>query len=214
MDRDELASRRIQYEAEGFDVSDAADDPLDQFEAWYEQVSDQLAQPNAVVVATSDIDGAPGARTLLLRGVDERGLVFFTNYESAKGRALDSNPRSELLFVWLEVHRQVRVAGPSQRIAAAESDTYFASRPRHSQIGAWASPQSEVVADRATLDQLVAEVERRFEGSDVPRPPHWGGYRVVPETWEFWQGRSDRLHDRVRYRRDAEGTWLRERLAP
>lgn len=213
MDREELARRRIQYEAVGFDVSDADPDPLRQFEAWYDAVADQLPQPNAVVVATSDIDGHPGARTLLLRGLDARGLVFFTNYESAKGRALDSNPRAEMLFVWLEVHRQVRVAGPVARLPSAESDVYFATRPRHSQIGAWASPQSEVVPDRAELDRQVAEVELRFEGRPVPRPPHWGGYRVEPEVWEFWQGRSDRLHDRIRYRRQ-EGGWVTERLAP
>lgn len=214
MDRDELARRRIEYEAEGFDVSDADADPVRQFEDWYEDVADQLAQPNAMVLASADIDGRPGARALLLRGFDDRGMVFFTNYESAKGRALDSNPRGELLFLWLEVHRQVRVSGPVERISAAESDTYFAGRPRYSQIGAWASPQSEVVADRATLDRMVAEVEQRFADREVPRPPHWGGYRIEPETWEFWQGRSDRLHDRVRYRSDGRGSWVRERLAP
>lgn len=213
MDREELARRRIQYEAEGFDVADADPDPVRQFEAWFDAVADQLPQPNAVVVATSDIDGHPGARTLLLRGIDERGLVFFTNYESDKGRALDSNPRAELLFVWLEVHRQVRAAGTVVRLPSAESDVYFASRPRHSQIGAWASPQSAVVPDRAELDRQVAEVEQQFEGRVVPRPPHWGGYRVEPEVWEFWQGRSDRLHDRIRYRRQEED-WIRERLAP
>jgi pyridoxamine 5'-phosphate oxidase len=213
VDREELARRRIQYEAEGFDVADADPDPIRQFETWFDAVADQLPQPNAVIVATSDVDGHPGARTLLLRGLDERGLVFFTNYESAKGRALDSNPRAELLFLWLEVHRQVRVAGPVSRLPSAESDVYFASRPRHSQIGAWASPQSAVVPDRAELDRQVAEVEQHFEGRPVPRPPHWGGYRVAAEVWEFWQGRSDRLHDRIRYRREGD-EWVRERLAP
>lgn len=214
MDREELAKRRIQYESEGFDAADADQDPVRQFESWYDAVADHLDQPNAVVVSTADADGSPGVRTLLLRAIDERGLVFFTNHRSPKGRALDDNPRAELLFLWLPVHRQVRVRGKAARVSDAESDAYFASRPRYSQIGAWASPQSEVVADRSALDQRVADVEQRFEGRDVPRPPHWGGYRVAAERWEFWQGRSDRMHDRIRYRRDGAGGWVTERLAP
>lgn len=214
VDREELARRRIQYEAEGFDVGDADPDPLRQFEAWYDAVADQLDQPNAMIVATADADGWPGARTLLLRGIDERGLVFYTNHQSAKGRALSANPRAEVLFVWLPVHRQVRVRGPVRRVTDEESDAYFASRPRHSQVGAWASPQSEVVADRAALDARVEEIEQRFSGRDVPRPAHWGGFRLAAESWEFWQGRSDRLHDRIRYRPGPAGGWVIERLAP
>ncbi len=213
MDREELSRRRVQYEADGFDVADADSDPVRQFESWFDDVADHLDQPNAMIVATAGQDGAPSARTVLLRGLDDRGPVFYTNYESAKGRDLESNPRAELLFVWLTVHRQVRVTGPVNRVSEAESDAYFGSRPRYSQIGAWASAQSAVVPDRATLDALVAETERRFDGGEVPRPRHWGGYRVTPEAWEFWQGRADRLHDRVRYRMHDE-RWVIERLAP
>ncbi len=213
MDREELSRRRVQYEADGFDVADADPDPIRQFESWFDDVADHLDQPNAMIVATADQDGGPSARTVLLRGLDERGPVFYTNYESAKGRDLESNPHAELLFVWLTVHRQVRVTGPVNRVSEAESDAYFGSRPRYSQVGAWASAQSAVVPDRAALDALVAAAERRFEGGEVPRPPHWGGYRVTPETWEFWQGRADRLHDRVRYRLQGE-RWVIERLAP
>ncbi|MGK2929882.1 MAG: pyridoxamine 5'-phosphate oxidase [Acidimicrobiales bacterium] len=213
MDREELSRRRVQYEADGFDVADADPDPVRQFESWFDDVADHLDQPNAMIVATADQGGEPSARTVLLRGLDDRGPVFYTNYESAKGRDLESNPRAELLFVWLTVHRQVRVTGPVNRVSEVESDAYFGSRPRYSQIGAWASAQSAVVPDRATLDALVAETERRFEDGEVPRPPHWGGYRVTPETWEFWQGRADRLHDRVRYRLQDE-RWVIERLAP
>jgi len=213
VDREELSRRRVQYEADGFDVADADSDPVRQFESWFDDVADHLDQPNAMIVATAGQDGAPSARTVLLRGLDDRGPVFYTNYESAKGRDLESNPRAELLFVWLTVHRQVRVTGPVNRVSEAESDAYFGSRPRYSQIGAWASAQSAVVPDRATLDALVAETERRFDGGEVPRPRHWGGYRVTPEAWEFWQGRADRLHDRVRYRMHDE-RWVIERLAP
>jgi pyridoxamine 5'-phosphate oxidase len=201
-------------EDRGLREEDLAADPFAQFRDWYAQlVAAGTVEPDAMVLATCSADGQPTARNVLLKGLDDRGFVFFTNYESRKAAALDANPNASLLFSWVPLRRQVLVTGVAGRIAAEESDVYFATRPRASQLGAWASPQSRVIADRAELEARLADVERRFAGGDVPRPPHWGGYRVEPSTIEFWQGRADRLHDRLRYTRDG-GSWRVERIAP
>lgn len=212
-DRSLVRDRRLQYETDGLDAADLDADPLAQWQRWHDEAyAAGVAEPNAITFATVGDDG-PDARVLLVRGADHRGLTVFTNYTSPKSAHLDTRPRAAGVFSWLDLHRQVRVAGSVERISDAESDEYFASRPRASRIGAWASPQSRPIADRAELDALVAEAEARFEGVDVPRPPHWGGWRLVPDRWEFWQGRPNRLHDRLRYDRTPDG-WTITRLAP
>ncbi len=185
-----------------------------QFAAWFaEAAAYGLPEPNAMIVATADRDGHPSARTVLLKGYDERGFVFYTNYLSRKGRELQANPYASLVFPWFPMQRQVLVAGAVERVSRAETEAYFATRPRGSQLGAWASPQSEVVPDRAAVEAGLAAATERFGDGPIPAPPHWGGLRVIPETVEFWQGRSSRLHDRLRYRAIATG-WVIERLAP
>ena len=194
--------------------ADLAADWIDQFAAWFaEAAAYGLPEPNAMIVATADRDGHPSARTVLLKGYDARGFVFFTNYTSRKGTEAHDNPYASLVFPWFPMQRQVLVAGPVERVSRAETEAYFATRPRGSQLGAWASPQSQVVADRAALEAGLAEVVARFGDGPVPAPPHWGGLRVVPDSVEFWQGRSSRLHDRLRYRLE-NGDWIVERLAP
>jgi pyridoxamine 5'-phosphate oxidase len=220
MNERELSRLRQEYAAGGLSEGDLEKDPVAMFRRWlHEAVTAGLHEPNAMVVATVSADGRPSSRMVLLKRLDERGFVFFTNYDSRKGTELAANPVAALLFPWHDLERQVRIEGPVTPLAPEENAAYFATRPRASQLGAWASPQSQVVASRTELDQRYDAVANRFpELQDVPVPPHWGGYLVVPDLVEFWQGRRGRMHDRLRYRRtsatDGAGTWSVERLAP
>jgi pyridoxamine 5'-phosphate oxidase len=215
----DLAALRREYGDRGLDVPDLAPDPISMFRRWFDDtVAAGLHEPNAMVVATVSPAGRPSSRTVLLKGVDERGFVFFTNYESRKAADIAANPHVSLLFPWHDLQRQVRVEGTASKVSAEESEAYFASRPRESQLGAWASPQSRVVASRSALDERYGGVLAQFAGLDeVPVPPHWGGFRVAPYAVEFWQGRKGRMHDRLVYRRaedDPHPPWKVDRLAP
>jgi pyridoxamine 5'-phosphate oxidase len=216
----DIADLRRSYHRSALDPDDVDPDPIVQFSSWLAEAvaagsAAGITEPNAMTLATADADGTPSARTVLLKGIDADGFTFFTNLGSRKARELDANPRAALVFAWLPLERQVTVAGPVTRVPDADADAYFASRPLGSQLGAWASRQSTVIASRAVLEAARARAEARVVEGLVPRPPFWGGYRLAPSSLELWQGRPDRLHDRVRYRREApHGPWVRERLSP
>ncbi len=208
-----LRQIRIEYEVAGLDVADVDEDPFRQFDRWLnEAIAAEVHEPNAFVLATVDTDGRPSTRALLLKGYDTQSFTFFTNYESAKARDLEANPWLSMCFLWLPLHRQIRIDGAANRVSDAESDSYFASRPQGAQIGAHASPQSREIPDRGWLETRVEELSERFDAA-IPRPKHWGGYRIEPHRFEFWQGQPSRLHDRIRYERRPTG-WSRVRLAP
>jgi pyridoxamine 5'-phosphate oxidase len=208
-----LAHLRKSYERASLDEASADADPLLQFRRWFDEaLQAQLPEPNAMTLATVGPGGRPSSRVVLIKSFDERGLVWYTNYHSRKGRELAANSNAALQFHWVELERVVRIEGHVEMTSAEQSDTYFATRPLESRIGAWASPQSEPIASRAVLVANAAKISAQFL-LNPPRPPHWGGYRLIPDTWEFWQGRKSRLHDRLRYRLE-NGVWVRERLAP
>ena len=210
----DVASLRKEYARAGLAESDVVPDPTEQFRRWFDEaLAAGLHEPNAMTVATATRDGRPSARVVLLKGFDERGFVFYTNYEGRKGRELEENPRAALLFYWGELERQVRIEGTASRVSEKESDAYYASRPRGSRLGAWASEQSRVVGGREVLEGRIGDLEAEYAGREVPRPPFWGGYRVLPEVVEYWQGRENRLHDRIVYRREGAG-WEIGRLQP
>lgn len=210
---DKLADLRKSYERDELDELAAADAPLQQFQTWLQQaLAAQIPEPNAMTLATVGADGRPSTRIVLIKDIDARGLVWYTNYDSRKGRELALHPFAALQFHWVELERVVRIEGAVEQVEPAQSDAYFASRPLDSRLGAWASPQSQVISSRAVLVANAAKAAAQH-GLNPQRPPHWGGYRLVPERWEFWQGRKSRLHDRLVYRRE-DGQWVKERLAP
>lgn len=209
-----IADLRLNYTRQQLLETEVHPDPIQQFQIWFEQaLSADLVEPNAMTIATATKEGIPSARIVLLKGVDERGFVFYTNYESRKGQELMENPHAVLVFWWGVLERQVRIEGSVEKVSDAETEEYFHSRPRGSQLGAWASEQSRVIPNRQVLEQQLENLTRTYENQAIPRPPHWGGFRVVPHAIEFWQGRPSRLHDRLLYRL-IDGCWKIHRLAP
>lgn len=210
-----VADLRKEYTSLGLSETQARPNPYEQFKIWFDQaVAAQLPEPNAMTIATATLDGKPSARMVLLKNYDERGFVFYTNYQSNKGQQLIENPWGAIVFWWAELERQVRIEGRVEKVSDAESDEYFRSRPIGSQLGAWASNQSQVVESREVLERQLEQLKEGYENKDVPRPPHWGGFRVIPDEIEFWQGRPNRLHDRLLYRRGEDSNWTTQRLSP
>jgi pyridoxamine 5'-phosphate oxidase len=210
-----LESLRSNYALSGLHETDLLGNPFQQFQLWLEQaIAAELPEPNAMTLATLSEEGKPIARMVLLKGLDEKGFVFYTNYDSAKGKQLTETDSAALVFWWAGLERQVRVEGMVEKVSSEESDAYFQSRPKASQLGAWASPQSQVIENRDVLEKRLAQLEEKYATEKVPRPPHWGGFRVIPIAIEFWQGRPSRLHDRIRYEFDEKGDWFYQRLAP
>lgn len=212
----DLSDRRAEYTKHALDASDLAECPFAQFKKWFQEAETcEVDEPNAFCLATADSNGQPSTRIVLLKAFSEKGLVFYTNYESRKARELDANPQVGANFLWLPLQRQVNVTGSVERVSKADSLKYFLSRPFASQLGAWTSPQSKVIGSRQLLEAKLDQMKRKFADGKVPLPDHWGGYRIVPKTFEFWQGGASRLHDRFMYRRDDSGNWSTpERLAP
>ena len=211
----DIAAIRKDYKLQSLDEKDVQQDPIKQFEKWWQDVlGSTIEEVNAMTLATANKNGRPSARIVLLKGFTKDGFIFFTNYESHKGSELLENPQASLVFFWKELERQVRVEGIAEKISQEESDTYFNSRPEGSKIGAWASPQSKVIASRKIIEANVTATEKKFSGANIQRPQHWGGYIIKPSVIEFWQGRPSRLHDRIQYSKQENGTWKIERLAP
>lgn len=210
-----VANLRKEYTFHGLNEREAKPNPFEQFNIWFDQaLTAELPEPNAMTIATATLDGKPSARMVLLKEYDERGFAFFTNYTSYKGQQLAENPWGAIVFWWAELERQVRIQGRVEKVSEAESERYFHSRPKGSQLGAWASEQSQAIANREVLEQRLEQLKDEYENKPVPRPPHWGGFRVIPDEIEFWQGRPSRLHDRLLYRRCEDGSWTIRRLAP
>lgn len=216
MNRDVLQNLRENYESPILEKEGLKSNPIDQFKIWFEDaLKAEVKEPNAMTLATVSEDGKPSARIVLLKGMDEKGFIFYSNYTSRKAKELEENPNAALVFLWLELHRQIRIEGRIEKVSETISKNYFKSRPKGSQIGAWASPQSQVISDRKILETKVVELNKKYEDSDfLPLPDFWGGYRVVPNKIEFWQGQPSRLHDRLKYSKQENGAWKIERLAP